>query len=211
MRAYQSSVPDAPLIVLAHGAGAGEQHPWMRRVAQGLCDRGVSVVTFDFPYIQNGRRVPDTGAVLENAFQSLWHEVVGGRSHADPAPARLFAGGKSMGGRIASQLAARRGFVPSPAGLIFFGYPLHPPGKPSQRRDRHLGSIDRPMLFLQGTRDPFGSPDEMQPLTASLPYASLHLIDGGDHSLQAPKREDSSGASVERAIDLAAEWMKTTI
>jgi predicted alpha/beta-hydrolase family hydrolase len=183
----------------------------MRHVAQGLSDRGVSVVTFDFPYIQNGRHVPDTGAVLEDAFRSVWEDVVRERSREDRALSRLFAGGKSMGGRIASQVAARRAFIPAPAGLIFFGYPLHPPGKPSQRRDRHLSGLDAPMLFLHGTRDPFGSPAEMRPLAESLPRASLHLIDGGDHSLQAPKRGDPGGASVAHAMDLAAEWMKTTI
>jgi len=194
----------APTLVLAHGAGAGHDHPWMTRVAQGLADRGVRVVTFNFPYVEEQRKVPDRGPVLEDAFAAVWRDVV------SAAAGLLFAGGKSMGGRIASQLAARGAFDPAPAGLVFFGYPLHPPGKPGQRRDRHLASIDAPLLFLHGTRDPFGSPDEMRGLVAGLPRATLELIDGGDHSLVAPKRQDPESASLERAIGLAAAFMRAS-
>jgi hypothetical protein len=194
----------APTLVLAHGAGAGHDHPWMTRVAQGLADRGVRVVTFNFPYVEEQRKVPDRGPVLEDAFAAVWREVV------SAAAGLVFAGGKSMGGRIASQLAARGGFDPAPAGLVFFGYPLHPPDKPWQRRDRHLASIEAPLLFLHGTRDPFGSPDEMRGLVAGLPRATLEIIDGGDHSLVAPKRQDPKGASLERAIDLAAAFMRAS-
>jgi predicted alpha/beta-hydrolase family hydrolase len=124
----------------------------------------------------------------------------------------VFAGGKSMGGRIASMVAAHppaTGFDPAPAGLVFFGYPLHPPAKPQQRRDTHLPSIRVPMLFLHGTRDPFGSPAEMEPLVASLKGATLRLCDGGDHSLIAPKRQDPKGELFSGALDFAAEWMAT--
>ena len=186
-----------PLLVLGHGAGAGHTHPWMIRVADGLAGRGVRVVTFDFPYIDAGRRVPDRGPDLERAFESLWQSV------RESGP--MFAGGKSMGGRISSQSAARGGFDPAPAGLVFFGYPLHPPGKPAQRRDKHLPAIAAPMLFLHGTRDPFGSPEEMRELVATMPSAALEVIDGGDHSLVAPKRQDPD--SLARAIDFAARWI----
>jgi predicted alpha/beta-hydrolase family hydrolase len=118
----------------------------------------------------------------------------------------MIAGGKSMGGRIASQVAGRGGFDPPPAALVFFGYPLHPPNQPAKRRDAHLPHVAAPMLFLHGTRDPFGSPDEMRELVASLPHATLHLIDGGDHSLVV-KRKDG-GNSVERAVETAAAWIK---
>jgi predicted alpha/beta-hydrolase family hydrolase len=191
-----------PTLVLAHGAGAGHDHPWMTRIARGLAARGVSVVTFDFPYAAEGRSAPDKGPVLEAAFDGVWRQAIGARG----GPA--FAGGKSMGGRIASQVAARRALAPAPSGLVFFGYPLHPPGKPEQRRDRHLPDIAAPMLFLHGTRDPFGSPDEMRALVARLPHASLELIDGGDHSLTAPKRQDPTGGALERAMDLAAAFMQ---
>jgi len=191
-----------PTLVLAHGAGAGHDHPWMTRVARGLADRGVRVVTFNFPYTETGRRMPDRGPVLEEAFASVWRESAAGSTE------RLFAGGKSMGGRIASQVAARGGFDPSPAGLVFFGYPLHPPGKPDTRRDRHLPDIDIPMLFVHGSRDPFGTPEEMRDLVGRLPGSSLELVDGGDHSLVAPKRLDPRGSSLERALDAAAAFVR---
>jgi hypothetical protein len=195
----------APTLVFGHGAGAGREHPWMRRVASGLSDRGVAVATFDFPYMAEGRKRPDPGPVLEGAFADIWAEIAG----ALPSGVTVFAGGKSMGGRIASQAAARGLLVPKPSGLVFFGYPLHPPGKPAQRRDRHLSAIDVPMLFLHGTRDPFGSPEEMRELVAGFPLATLEIIEGGDHSLIAAKRNDPEQASLARALDAAAKWMRT--
>ena len=121
----------------------------------------------------------------------------------------MIAAGKSMGGRIASQVAAKDGFTPAAAALVFFGYPLHPPNQPAKRRDAHLPEITAPMLFLHGTRDPFGSPEEMEALVASLPGATLHLIDGGDHSLVV-KRKDGA-ESVERAVAVAAAWLAQRI
>ena len=200
LRVYDAAASAAAVVVLGHGAGAGHDHPWMTRVARGLASRGVRVVTFNFPYIDARRAAPDPPAVLEAAFAAVWKEV------ANRGP--MFAGGKSMGGRIASQVAAKQGFDPAPAGLVFFGYPLHPPGKPGQRRDRHLPAITAPMLFLHGTRDPFGAPDEMRALVAGLPNATLEILDGGDHSLVAPRRQDPTGARLEQAIEVAAAWMR---
>jgi predicted alpha/beta-hydrolase family hydrolase len=177
----------------------------MRRVAEGLAARGISVATFDFPYMAAKRSAPDAGAVLEQAFADVWREILDALTRQ---PARCFAGGKSMGGRIASQAAAKGLFEPAPAGLVFFGYPLHPPGKPAQRRDRHLPDVAAPMLFLHGTRDPFGSPEEMSVLTAALPRATLEILDGGDHSLTASKAQEAKDSRLERAIDLAARWIK---
>jgi predicted alpha/beta-hydrolase family hydrolase len=192
-------VADATLV-LAHGAGAGADHPWMRQVARLLGDLGVDVVTFNFPYIEAKRSAPDRAPVLEARFIDVWTKTAAG------VRGPVFAGGKSMGGRIASQVAARGGFDPAPAGLVFFGYPLHPPGKAEQRRDAHLPTITVPMLFLHGTRDPFGTPDEMRDLVGGLgTRARLEIIDGGDHSLVAPKRVDPS--SLQRAIGIAAEWI----
>jgi predicted alpha/beta-hydrolase family hydrolase len=198
--------PHAPLLVLAHGAGAGSGHPWMRRVARELAGRGVSVVTFDFPYITGKRRVADRAAVLETAFQSAWLEGLKLAESDGITPGACFAGGKSMGGRIASQLAARKGFSPEVRGLVFFGYPLHPPGKAEQRRDAHLPNVDVPMLFLHGTRDPFGSSDEFAALLARLPAAAIYSVEGGDHSLMTPKRS-SDPAVFDHALDAAAEWI----
>jgi predicted alpha/beta-hydrolase family hydrolase len=191
----------APTLVFAHGAGAGERHPWMLRVAAGLAARGVSVVTFEFPYMQAKRGRPDPAAVLERTFADVWHEIAG----ATHGPA-LFAGGKSMGGRIASQAAASGALAPSPAGLVFFGYPLHPPGAAAKRRDSHLPAVRAPMLFVHGTRDPFGAEDEMTSLAAALP-ATLHLVRGGDHSLATTRRDDRDGKGLADAMDVAARWM----
>ena len=160
------------------------------------------MTTFDFPYIAEGRRVPDKGDVLEEAYRAVWETAADGLT-----PRARFAGGKSMGGRIASQAAARGLFAPAPAGLVFFGYPLHPPGKAAQRRDRHLPTITAPLLFLHGTKDPFGSPDELRELVTILPAASLELVDGGDHSLTVSKRQDPEGRSLDRVLDRAATWM----
>jgi predicted alpha/beta-hydrolase family hydrolase len=117
-----------------------------------------------------------------------------------------------MGARISSLATAHGGLTPSPSGLVFFGYPLHPPGKPNQRRDEHLPAITIPMLFLHGERDPFGTPDEMRALVSGEvtrhSKATLELIDGGDHSLAAPKGKDPHKQSLERAMDLAAAWMR---
>ena len=200
---YPAADPNAPLLLLAHGAGAGQGHPWMRRVAEALAERGVSVTTFDFPYMAEGRRVPDKSDVLEEAYRAAWETAADGL-----APRARFAGGKSMGGRIASQAAARGLFTPAPQGLVFFGYPLHPPGKPTQRRDRHLPAIAAPMLFLHGAKDPFGSPDEMTELVASLPQATLVLTEGGDHSLARSKRQDPQGQSLIHAVETAVAWIR---
>jgi predicted alpha/beta-hydrolase family hydrolase len=186
-------------IVLAHGAGAGKDHPWMAKVAHALEAHDISVVRFNFPYKEAGKSVPDRPAVLEAHFARIWKEA------AATANGPMIAAGKSMGGRIASQVAASGGFDPAPAALIFFGYPLHPPGKPAQRRDAHLPKITAPMLFLHGTRDPFGTPDEMRALVGTLSSATLHIVEGGDHSLVGPKR---GGDSVEQAVTIAAGWIK---
>jgi hypothetical protein len=188
-------------IVLAHGAGAGRDHPWMRRVALAFEQAGMRVVTFDFPYMAARRSAPDKPAVLEAHFAAVWKDA------AATADGPLIAAGKSMGGRIASQVAAKGGFDPAPAGLVFFGYPLHPPSQPAKRRDAHLPAIAAPMLFVQGTRDPFGSPEEMRALVATLPTATLEIVEGGDHSLAAPKKADPKGDSVERAVAAATDWI----
>jgi predicted alpha/beta-hydrolase family hydrolase len=175
----------------------------MERVGAGLASRGVTVITFDFPYMAAKRRVPDPPPALEAAYREAYAAAL---VHV-PIRAAAFVGGKSMGGRIASRVAAAGGLVPAAAGLLCFGYPLHPPGKPQQRRDRHLPGVDVPILFLHGTHDPFGTPAEMTALAASLPESTLHLVDGGDHSLIAGKRADPAGLLFERALDAAARWI----
>jgi len=186
-------------IVLGHGAGAGRNHPWMQRVDRAFGQAGIRVVTFDFPYMAAGRKAPDKAPALEAHFAAVWKEAIAGTEGP------YYAGGKSMGGRIASQVAAQYGFDPPPAGLIFFGYPLHPPNQPAKRRDAHLPRVTTPMLFLHGTRDPFGTPDEMRELAGTLPLATLHIIEGGDHSLVVARKDGAD--SVERAVQTAAAWI----
>lgn len=165
-------------LVLAHGAGGGQQSRFMVLAAKAFADRGITVATFDFPYMAQGRSVPDKGPVLE----AHWRTVLDmARAHAAFKGLPLFIGGKSMGGRIASQVAAQQ--VDGIAGLVYLGYPLHPPGKPDQRRDRHLPDIAEPMLFVQGTRDPFGTADEIRGLLPRLtPRTTLFEVRDGDHS-----------------------------
>jgi len=204
LRAYPAADTAAPALLLAHGAGAGQDHAWMIRVAEGLAARGVQVVTFDFPYIRRGRRLPDRGPVLEASFVETWSEFC----RQVPAATRRLAGGKSMGGRIASQVVAGGRLDPVPAGLIFFGYPLHPPGKPDARRDSHLSAIDCPMRFVQGTRDPFATPAEMEILVGTLRRATLQLVSDGDHSLATPRRRDPDAGALALALDEAAAWLR---
>ena len=189
-----------PTLVLAHGAGAGQSHPWMRHVSAHFEAQGFRVVTFDFPYMAAGRKLPDKAPVLEAAFIQAWEQA------AQEATSPMFAGGKSMGGRIASMVAAKGGFSPAPAGLVFFGYPLHPPGAPEKRRDGHLPDIHVPMLFVHGTRDPFGSPDEMTTLVGGLPTATLHVVDRGDHSLVTRRSQPVTGD----VLDHVTQWATTT-
>ena len=174
---YPSDSAEAGLV-LAHGAGGGQQSRFMVQAAKAFAGRGITVATFDFPYMAQGRSVPDKAPVLE----AHWRTVIdAARGHAAFAGVPLFIGGKSMGGRIASQVAAQH--LEGITGLVYLGYPLHPPGKPEQRRDRHLPDITEPMLFVQGTRDPFGRADEIRELLPRLnPRTSLFEVQDGDHS-----------------------------
>ena len=200
MRAYSAEKPLATLV-LAHGAGAGEDHPWMHQVAQALADRSITTVTFNFPYMEKKKGAPDRPPVLEAAFIDVWQGVA--RETNTP----MFAGGKSMGGRMATHVAARHAFDPAPGGLVVFGYPLHPPGAPDKRRDKHLPDISEPILFLSGTRDTFGTPEELTELSRGLPRSTLQLFDGGDHSIQ--RRSKTKPDLLIEAVDAAAAWIVT--
>ena len=165
-------------LVLAHGAGAGQKSRFMVDTARALATRGITTATFDFLYVTHGRSAPDKAPVLE----ATWREaIVAARAHQAFSGLPLFIGGKSMGGRIASHVASQG--AERIAGLIFLGYPLHPPGRPEQRRDKHLPAIKEPMLFVQGTRDQFGTAEEIRALLPSLnPRAQLIEVADGDHS-----------------------------
>ena len=196
-------------LILGHGAGAGQHSAFMVAVARALAALGADVVTFNFLYAEQKRRIPDRPAILEECYRSVIDKV---RREVDSARTALFIGGKSMGGRIATQVAAADRDL-AIAGLILLGYPLHPPGRPDQRRDKHLPSIRRPMLFVQGGRDSFGTPAELAPVLSSLdPKPALHVVDGGDHSFKLsrndPAKQTAAFADIERAI---VAWMNGVI
>ena len=196
-------------VLLAHGAGAPQLSPFMRQFATGLAARGVDAVTFNFLYMEQGRRAPDPKARLEATYRAA---VEATRAAVASAATRLVIGGKSMGGRIASQVAAKHDDDDATAvevdGLIFLGYPLHPPGRPERRRDAHLPSIAAPMLFVQGSRDTFGTRDEMQPVVDACQDARLHIIERGDHSLKVRGKDAPSPEEVYDSVqDVMADWI----
>ncbi|HMF60392.1 MAG TPA: alpha/beta family hydrolase [Vicinamibacterales bacterium] len=199
LKVYPSGRPQAALV-LAHGAGAGQSSPFMVRVATGLAERGISTATFDFPYMGTGRKVPDRAPVLEAAWRDA---IESARTKFEGL--ELYIGGKSMGGRIASHVASQGGAGPL-AGLIFLGYPLHAPGRPDQRRDAHLPAIVEPMLFVQGSRDAFGSGDEIRQLLPSLQHATLEEIQGGDHSFKVPGGVSRQAPVLTAIMDVVAAW-----
>lgn len=200
---------DAPAAasVLAHGAGAGMTHPFMTGAAEGLCERGVSVLRFNFPYLEARRRVPDPPPVLLRTWGAA---LLRGREVAGALP--LIAGGKSLGGRMASVLAANEGTTFPAAALVFFGYPLHPPGRPERLRDAHLAEVRTPMLFIQGTRDALARFDLLEAVVARLgALARLHVVPGADHSFRVPglKRPDREiGRELGR---IAADYARTIV
>lgn len=195
------------VVVLAHGAGAGHDHPFMVGTASALARRGLDVVTFNFPYKEAGRRVPDRAATLEGCYLAVIAAV---RSRLGAPPAPLVIGGKSLGGRMASHVAAHHAEAAGPlAGLVFLGYPLHPPDRPAQLRAAHLPLVRPPMLFVQGERDPFGTPAELAPVVAALgPRAELLAVPGGDHSLGVPARGRLLEPRLAAFLDPVAAWVR---
>jgi predicted alpha/beta-hydrolase family hydrolase len=193
-------------LILAHGAGAGPQSPFMVDFARGIARHGVHVVTFNFLYVEQHRRIPDRLPLLQGCYQAVVEAV---RGHLADAGRRLFIGGKSMGGRIATHLAASERSL-SLNGLVLLGYPLHPPGRPDRKRDEHLPAVARPMLFMQGSRDTFGSPGELQPVLARLsPPPTLHVVEGGDHSFHLPRRNPHAQSSLHLELQRTiVDWMQ---
>jgi len=205
--AYTADSSAFGALVLGHGAGAGQRSTFMVDFARAISALGVDVITFNFLYTEHNRRIPDRAPVLEACYRAVIASV-----HAQlPAAKRaLFIGGKSMGGRIATQVAAADPTLPI-AGLVLLGYPLHPPGRPTESRDKHLPAVGRPMLFVQGSRDAFGTPAELAPIIETIgPSASIHLVAGGDHSLKLARKDPAAQAAayddVQRTM---VEWMRT--
>ena len=192
-------------LILGPGAGAPQTSGFMVTFASELAARGIDVVTFNFLYMEQRRRVPDSNAKLEACYRAVIEAV------ARRKLGKLAIGGKSMGGRIASQVAALG--AAEVAGLVLLGYPLHPPGRPEELRVKHLPAIETPMLFIQGSRDAFGAPEELRPFMQKLKApAELHVVEGGDHSFKVPKRAGLSQADVYKSVqDRIDQWLRAFI
>jgi len=193
-------------LILGHGAGANQSSGFMRLFANGLSERGLDVMTFNFVYSERGRGGPDPKAKLEACYEKV---IEAAAKHKSLKGNKIAVGGKSMGGRIGSQVAAAD---PSKiSALVFLGYPLHPPGNLEKMRDAHLPEIKAPMLFLQGSRDAFGTTEELRAVIKKykLP-ATLHEVAGGDHSFKVPKSVGLTQEQVyELAMDEIARWLQT--
>lgn len=201
---FHAADPIHATLVLAHGAGAPRTHPFIVDIAKRIAKRGVDVVTFNFVYAEAGRKMPDRVELLETCWRSAIAAV---RSRGGLRTARLFIGGKSMGGRIATRVASENEGLEL-AGVVLIGYPLHPLGKPKVVRDEIL-RVTLPMLVVQGTRDELGTADEVTRMLSSLAEARVHAVPGGDHSLALSKREGIE--QQHRALDDAASAIATFI
>jgi predicted alpha/beta-hydrolase family hydrolase len=200
---WQAPADAHACLALAHGAGAGMAHRSMAALADGLAERGVAILRYQFPYMERGAKRPDPPALAHEAVRAAVAEA-GRRAPALP----LFAGGRSFGGRMTSQAQAKSP-LPGLRGLVFFAFPLHPAGKPGSARADHLVDVAPPMLFLQGTRDELARLDLLRPVVAGLgPRATLALFEGADHAFHVPARSGRRDAEVSADIlDAAARWM----
>src|SRR6266487_146858 len=190
------------LLLLAHGAGAGMTHPFMEKLSADLAALGIATFRYQFPYMEQRRRVPDAPTVLIATVVSAL------RAAEQAAPdLPLLAGGKSMGGRMTSQAAAQYP-LDGVQGLVFFGFPLHPPNRPGTKRADHLAKVTVPMLFLQGTRDTLADLSLLRPVCAKLgSQATLHVIEKADHSFHVLKSSGRSDAEVLRELaETVASW-----
>jgi predicted alpha/beta-hydrolase family hydrolase len=190
-------------FVLAHGAGAGMTHASMEQVARGLCDRGIATLRYQFPYMEKGSRRPDAPPLAHATVRAAVDEAA--RCCPDLV---LVAGGKSFGGRMTSQAQA---IAPLPGirGLAFLGFPLHPAGKPSDTRAKHLGDIDIPMLFIQGTRDALAELSLLEPVVKRLgKLATLHRVAEADHSFHMLARSGRNDReAMSEVLDTLAAWI----
>ena len=195
------------LYILAHGAGAGMRHPFLENISRALADRGVATLRYQFPYMENGTRYTDAPPVCEATVLCAVHAA--GRE-APSIP--LVAGGKSFGGRMTAYTASDK-WLPGVRGLAFLGFPLHAPRKPSVTRAKHLDAVQLPMLFIQGTRDAFADPVLLRQVLDRLgKRATLHEVEGGDHSFATLKRSGRTEAAVFAELaDALDEWAVTVL
>jgi predicted alpha/beta-hydrolase family hydrolase len=195
------------LLVLAHGAGAGMTHSFMENLASEFAALEVATLRYQFPYMEQRRKVPDSPTVLTS---TVFAAVQAARRLAPALP--LLAGGKSMGGRMSSHAAAQQ-HLEGVQGLVFFGFPLHPPNRPSTKRADHLAKVSLPMLFLQGTRDPLADLALLRPICDQLAArATLHVIDSADHSFHVLKRSGKTDAQVLHELaEITLTWAQGVI
>ena len=204
---FQRPAKAKSLLVLAHGAGAGMTHPFLQNLADELAAENVATLRYQFPYMESHRRAPDPPKTL---MATVRVAVQAAATHAADLP--LFAGGKSMGGRMTSQAAAIEPLT-GIRGLVFFGFPLHPPGNAGTKRADHLTEVNVPMLFLQGTRDTFADLKLLRPICEQLkPRATLHIVDTADHSFHLLKTSGRRDADALRELaKTTAAWTKNTL
>lgn len=195
------------LYVLAHGAGAGMRHPFLESISQRLAERSIATLRYQFPYMERRARRPDPPAVAAATVRAA---VIEAARVAPGLP--LVAGGKSFGGRMTSTAQAEAP-LPGVRGLVFLGFPLHPPGRPGDSRAEHLAQVRIPMLFLQGDRDDFADLKLLKPVLKRLgDRATLHLLEGGDHSFHVLKRSGKTADDVMRELlDAMVDWTSTKL
>ena len=193
-------------VILAHGAGSDMNNPFLSLVHEALAQQGFLSIKFNFLYKELGRKAPDPTARLERTYRRVLRTVRQEKGKDLP----VFLGGKSMGGRIASHLAAQGAPV---HGLVFLGYPLHPPGRTDRLRSEHFGSIPCPLLFIEGTRDPFCRLDLLERAMEKIPVRTdLHIIQDGDHSFNVPKRSGRQQREVwDEIVSVVATWLRKQI
>lgn len=192
------------VLIIAHGAGHDMHSEFISFLQSQIAERGILTVKFNFPYKEQGKKAPDRPAVLEATWQAVINDVL---NKNQCSPNQLFLSGKSMGGRYASMIAHQ---YPDLGGLIFFGYPLHAPGKPDKSRFNHFTALKYPLLFFQGTRDSLCKLDILKTFLATLtPTPTLHVIEGGDHSFKVLKRLNRSESEVLTEVaKVSAEWIE---
>jgi predicted alpha/beta-hydrolase family hydrolase len=202
---YAAEDPSAPVLVLAHGAGAGQRSPFMTAFSGAMQKRGITAVTFDFPYMRHHRRAPDRAPVLEATWRAVLQHITAGGA----GPARVVIGGKSMGGRIASHVLSDPARpLPYVVGLVLLGYPLHPPGQPDRLRTAHLPLLGTPTLVVQGSHDAFGAEEEVRGAFAAVPAPVDWLIlPGGDHSFKVRRGGQSQSDIFENVYATVSRWV----
>ena len=201
-----SAILDRPrgarsLLVLAHGAGAGMRHAFMNQLSAALAARTIATLRYQFPYMEAGRRRPDRAAVLAATVRAAVKEA-----KRRARGLALFAGGKSMGGRMTSQAHAEAPLA-GVRGIVFVGFPLHPAGAPATERAEHLARVAVPTLFLQGTRDELAGLELLRPIVERLPGATMHVVDGADHGFRLLAREARERSAVGELADAIATWI----